>query len=134
MSPLVITSAVESSIPVIGEEEDKQKAVLMPATRRRFARSDQLLVLAAVYAKHHPDQAPPVIEIATALKATDQQSVFNRTEERGGDELKKAGTRLSHISEIPLERLAPGEYLLETTARNRATKQEVSRRVLIEVF
>jgi hypothetical protein len=134
MTPLVVSSAVESLIPVIGEEEDKEKAIVLPATRRRFSRSDTLTVLAAVYPRIRSGSAPPAVDIATTLEAADGQRVFNRTEERGGDELKTSGAGIVSQVDISLSGLAPGEYLVEMSARSLANEDGVSRRARIEIF
>ena len=134
VTPLVVTSAVENLIPVIGSEKDKEKAILIPATRRRFARSDRLQVLAEVYPRFEAGSPPPLVELATRLKATDERVVFNRTEQRGGSELASPGAGIVHKVEVPLAGLASGEYLLETTARIVPHGPDQTQRVLIEVF
>ena len=133
MAPLVVTSAIENRVPVIGADEDKQKAVLLPATRRLFTRSDQLWVLSEIYPQMRRGESPPRIEVTTTLRASDEQAVFNNTQERG-KELTGPGEGIIHKVEIPLSGLAPGDYLLEVKARNFAGGEEVVRKVLIEVF
>jgi hypothetical protein len=120
-------------VPVIGADEDKQKAVLLPATRRLFTRSDQLWVLSEIYPQMRRGESPPRIEVTTTLRASDEQAVFNNTQERG-KELTGPGEGIIHKVEIPLSGLVPGDYLLEVKARNFAGGEEVVRQVLIEVF
>jgi VWFA-related protein len=134
MTPLVVTSAIESSVPVIGSEEDKQTAILLPATRRAFAGQDRLVVLAEVYPRVRSGSRPPKVEITTTIKATDEQAVFTNTEERGGEELTGPGEGIIHKVEIPLSGLVPGDYLLEMKARHMAEEVVVTRQVLIEIL
>jgi hypothetical protein len=134
MTPLIVTSAVESGVPVIGAEEDKQRAILLPSTRRAFSRQDRLVVLAEIYPRVRSESRPPTVEITTTIKATDEQAVFTSTEERGGEELTGPGEGIIHRVEIPLTGLAPGDYLLEMRARHTAEEIVVSRQVLIEIF
>jgi len=133
MAPLVVTSAIESRVPVIASEEDREKAVLLPATRRLFTRSDTLFVLSEIYPRMRRGASPPRIEVTTTIRASDEQAVFNNTQERG-KELTGPGEGIIHKIEIPLSGLAPGDYLLEVKARNFAGGEEVTRQVLIEVF
>ena len=133
MAPLVVTSAIESRVPVIASEEDREKAVLLPATRRLFTRSDSLYVLSEIYPRMRRGAPPPRIEVTTTIRASDEQAVFNNTQERG-KELTGPGEGIIHKIEIPLSGLAPGDYLLEVKARNFVGGEEVTRQVLIEVF
>jgi hypothetical protein len=133
MAPLIVTSAIESRVPVIGSDEDKEKAVLLPATRRVFSRSDQLWVLSEIYPRMRSRSNPPRIEVTTTIKASDEQTVFNNTQERG-KELTEPGEGIIHRVDIPLSGFAPGDYLLEVKARNFVGGAEVIRQVLIEVF
>ncbi len=134
MTPLVVTSAIESSIPIYGIEEDKQKAILLPTTRRTFSRQDRLVVLAEIYPPVTSGSEPPKLEITTTIKATDEQEVFNHTEERGGEEAIEPGEGITHKVEIPLADLPPGDYLLEMKARDRSKEIDVTRKVVIEIF
>jgi VWFA-related protein len=134
MAPLVVTSEIENRVPVIGAPEDRQKALLLPSTRRTFSRWDRLWLLSEVYPRVRPDSRPSTIEITTALKASDEQAVFNNTQERGGD-LAEPGEGIIHRVDIPLSGLAPGDYLIEIKARDMAGgPEEVVQRILIEVF
>lgn len=133
MAPLTVTSAIENRVPVIGSEEDKEKAVLLPATRRSFARSDELWVLSEIYPRMRSRSNPPRIEVTTTIKASDEQAVFNNTQERG-KELTEPGEGIIHRVDIPLSGFAPGDYLLEVKARNFVGGAEVVRQVLVEVF
>jgi len=136
MTPLVVTSASEALIPVIGEEEDKRKAILLPTTRRRFSQSDRLIVLAKVYPRHSPGSMLPVIEIVTEVEDMDQQVVFRRMQERGGTELIAPGDGITQEMEVSLSEWAPGEYQVQMTARSfaRGAGDDVSRRALIEIY
>jgi VWFA-related protein len=133
MTPLVVTSAIENRVPVIAAEEDREKAILLPATRRNFTRSDQLVVLTEVYPRFRGSKAPTV-DISIAIKATDDRIVFQASEERGGEELTRQGEGIIFRKGIPLSEIAPGDYLLEVTARDRSSQKEEIHQVLIEVF
>lgn len=134
MTPLVVSSMVESGVPIFGTTEDKRRAALLPATRRTFARQDRLMVLAEIYPRVPSGSRPPTVEVTTTIKATEEQAVFTDTEERPGRELAGPGEGISHRAEIPLADLAPGHYLLEVKARDTSEDVEVIRRVLIEIF
>jgi hypothetical protein len=134
MTPLVVTSAIESSIPIYGIEEDKQKAILLPTTRRTFSRQDRLTVLAEIYPPVTSGSGPPKLEVTTTIKATDGLAVFDHAEERGGEELTEPGAGVVHKVEIPLADLTPGDYLLEMKARDRSKEIDVTRKVVIEIF
>ncbi len=134
MTPLVVTSSVESSVPIYGTEEDKQKAILLPTTRRTFSRQDRLTVLAGIYPPVPSGSGPPKLEVTTTIKATDGQAVFKHTEARGGEKLTEPGEGIIHKVEIPLTDLPPGDYLLEMKARDTSKEIDVIQKVVIEIF
>lgn len=90
-------------------------------------------MLSEIYPRVRSDSRPSTIEITTTLKASDDQAVFNNTQERGGD-LAEPGEGIIHRVDIPLSGLAPGDYLIEIKARNLAGGPEEVQRILIEIF
>lgn len=134
MTPLVVTSALESRVPVACEETDKQKVGLLPATRRQFSRLDELIVLAEVYPPARSGPKPPVIEMAMAVRAMDGQAVFEAREERGGVEFTGRRAFIEYRVEVPLSGLAPEDYVIEVEARTLGGDSKALQRVLFEVF
>jgi VWFA-related protein len=133
MTPLVVTSGIESRIPVIADREDRDKVLLLAATRRSFSPADTLWVLAEIYPARGDRDTPQTIDISTTLKASDAKTVFHASEERGA-ELSSSDEGIIHRTEIPLSGLDSGDYLLEVKARNRAGGEEEIRQVLITVL
>jgi hypothetical protein len=133
ITPLVVTSSIESRIPVIADREDRDKVLLLAATRRSFSPADTLLVLAEIYPARRDRDRPQILGISTTLKASDAKSVFQAVEERGA-ELSGPDEGIIHRAEIPLSGLDSGDYLLEVKARNRAGGEEETRQVLITVL
>ncbi len=133
MTPLVVTSAIENRVPVIADREDRDKALLLAATRRSFSPADTLWVLAEIYPAQGDRDSPHTIDISTTLKASDAKAVFQTSEERGA-ELSGPDEGIIHRAEIPLSGLDSGDYLLEVKARSRTSGEEETRQVLITVF
>jgi hypothetical protein len=94
LSEIVLTSAEESSFPVLAGERDRELLGLVPTTRREFARSDEIWL-----------QAPPSLVGATAHVLRDDGSIATE----GSFDAVSVPLRL------PLSGLVPGNYFLELT-------------------
>jgi hypothetical protein len=134
MSPLVITSTYEGDVPVFAAEEDRQKALLLPTTRRTFSRQDRLIVLAEIFAARSSDSGPPMVEVTTTITATDGKAILSSVEERRGEDLAEPEKNTIHKVEIPLADVPPGFYLLEMKVRDTASGIEVVRQAVLEIF
>jgi hypothetical protein len=97
LAEIVVTSAVESSVPVLSSERDRERLSLFPTTRREFARRDELWL-----------QAPPGLGGATARVLRQDGPVA--IEARFREEEKPL--------RLPLADLGPGAYVLEITSGN----------------
>lgn len=102
LSGIVLTSADESSVPVLGSEGGRELLALVPTTRREFSRSDEIWLL-----------APKGLRGVAARLLRDDGSLA-----------VEAIFREEKLSlHLPLSTLGPGDYFLELTSAE--VEQEV---------
>jgi hypothetical protein len=101
LTPLVITSVIETRVPLLRAEEDRGKVLLPPGTRRAFSRTDRLLVFSEVYLKE-----PASLEVTTRLKSHEQTVVFETLRQYGNDEIDKRKKCVAQ-AELSLSDLKP---------------------------
>jgi hypothetical protein len=85
-------------------EEVSDVLPVVPTAQRRFTNTD---IVDAFVRVHHNGPSPPITSLAVRIVDADDRTVFEEQRDRVGDD---------NTVELPLERLAPGEYLLAFTA------------------
>lgn len=113
-----IAIAAPSAARMLTANPDPEFKGVLPATptaQREFLSSDVLSVFAEVYDN---ERTPHRVSIHTTVTGDDGAVVFSSTDERESAELAGAkGGGYGHTATIPLERLAPGRYVLTVHAR-----------------
>ena len=71
---------------------------------------DEIAVFAEVY--DAGTRPPHSVEVATTIRSAGGDIVFEETEDHESTELQGARGTLRHTTQIPLETLEPGEYVL----------------------
>jgi VWFA-related protein len=104
LSDIVLTSAEESSVPVLGREQLE----LVPTTRREFSRNDELWL-----------QAAPSLTGAAARLLREDGSLAAEATFHGGERSLR----------LPLGGLGPGDYVLELSSGDSEGARTVALRV-----
>lgn len=133
ITPLVVTSVTENSVPVIGFEESKQRIPFLPSTRRDFSRSDTLLVLAEIYSHNCRRAELPCVVVDCSLRTVDGTTV-HQLGERLGMVHTDSGKGIIFRDEVALSDLTPGHYVLAVTAREIAGDREASREASLKIY
>jgi VWFA-related protein len=116
-----------------------QPAALLPtgeatlSVDRRFARDSQLRYVLYVYNANRGRAGTAQPNVALRTRIYRDGSIILDGAETNLSTEGQDPTRLAYAAEIPLERLAPGRYVLEVTATDRAAKATKSRRFSFEV-
>jgi hypothetical protein len=121
VSGLLLTSVAAQQMLTAQHDADAEKLLPAPATtRREFAQSDVLAVLADVYDNAAPAQ-PRVIDVAARLVADNGRDLFAAHDSltNGGPDSAKNWTTFVLTKQIPLKDVPPGRYLLRIEARDR---------------
>ena len=122
MSGLLLTSLAAQQTVTAQHDAEAEKLLPGPATtRREFAQSDVLAVLADVYDNGVSTQ-PRMIDIAARLIAENGRDVFAAHDSlsNGGSDSTKNWNTFAFTKQIPLKGVPPGRYLLRIEARDRA--------------
>ena len=118
MSSVVITSPWASRIPTANPDPELKGVLPAPATAiREFPRTDAIALFAEVY--DNDTRAPHSVTITASVLADDGKVVFSASDERKSDELagaKRGG--YGYTTTVPLEKLAPGRYVLRVEAQS----------------
>jgi VWFA-related protein len=118
MSGLLITASSAQAIPTAQPDPAAAKMLPGPATsRREFAQSDTLAVLAEIY-DNISSQQPRQIDTGVRLMDESGRDVFSAR-----DSFRNGSTRnwsvYGYTRDIPLKDVAPGRYLLRVEAQVR---------------
>ena len=104
MSGMLITSAAAQQAVTAQHDAEAEKLLAAPATtRREFARSDVLAVLADVY-DNAPAAQPRMIDMAARLIAGTAKDVFAAHDSltNGGADNTKNWNTFTYVKQIPL--------------------------------
>jgi hypothetical protein len=126
MSGVVLTSRAASGRPTAAPDADLKDILPGPPTALRdFAPADTLAAFAEIYDTqgNHPHR----VDITASVKADGGRQVFSQSEERGTEELQGARGGFGYRVDIPLQDLAPGEYVLTVEARSRLSGNPTAR-------
>jgi VWFA-related protein len=85
-----------------------------PIAARSFPQDDEIAVFAEVY--DDGSRAPHSVEVATTIRSAGGDIVFEETEDRESSELQGARGTFRYTTQIPLETLEPGAYVLSIEA------------------
>jgi VWFA-related protein len=131
MSDLALTSALSGAAPTIRPKDPLEKLLPGPLTTyREFPTVDEVAVFAEIYDNIKTSHKT---EIVATVKAEGGQTVFETREEHDSSELAGSAGGYGFQARIPLNKLAPGLYVLrvEATARvgdrNTVAKETVFR-------
>jgi VWFA-related protein len=108
LSSIVLTSADESSVPVLSGERDRERLGLVPTTRREFFRDDEIWL-----------RAPPDLVGASA----------RLLREDGSPAAEAIFDEENRLLRLPLAGLASGDYLLELSSGDTDEARFVALRV-----
>ena len=117
MSDIALTSALSGAAPTIRPKDPLEKLLPGPLTTyREFPTVDEIALFAEVYDNI---KTPHKVEIVATVKAEGGQSVFETREEHDSSELAGSAGGYGFQARVPLNKLAPGLYVLrvEATAR-----------------
>ena len=131
MSDIALTSAMSSAAPTVRPKDPLEKLLPGPLTTyREFPSIDEVALFAEVYDNIKPSHK---VEIVATVKAEGGQTVFETREEHDSSELAGSSGGYGFQARVPLNKLAPGLYVLrvEATARvgdrNTVAKETVFR-------
>lgn len=131
MSDIALTSALSGAAPTIRPKDPLEKLLPGPLTTfREFPTVDEIALFAEVYDNI---KASHKVEISATVKAEGGQTVFETREEHDSSELAGSAGGYGFQARVPLNKLAPGLYVLrvEATARvgdrNTVAKETVFR-------
>jgi VWFA-related protein len=131
MSGLLVTSKeAAATVTARGDPELQAFMSMPPVSRRAFARTDDMSVVAEIYDRSGP--APHTVDIVTTVTSHEGKVVFERRDQRSSAELQGANGAFVHTIGIPLGEFAPGSYLLAVEARSRLGAI-VSRQIELDV-
>ena len=117
-SGLLITATSAQAMPTAQADAVVAKALPGPATsRREFAQSDTLSVLAEIY-DNISSQQPRVIDVSLHLIAESGNEVFVARDSLQNGSARN-WTAFGYAHDIPLKDVAPGRYLLRVEAQTR---------------
>lgn len=121
MGGVFLGSLKETIVPVAVAPEMKRRLNFPPTTLREFSPDDQILLQTEVC-----DTSASLVDLNTTLVGEDGAKVidFSTQYEVGAED---DGMQIVHHKRIPLRKIPQGSYLLELTARNPETNEEVTR-------
>lgn len=131
MSGLLLTSMTGTA--TMTARADEQLKNLMPAppvSLRTFPQNDEVIVFAEVYDRR--GNAPHTVDIATTVRSHEGAILFEHSDTRSSIELQGASGGYGHTVRVPMNKLAPGRYVLTVEARSRLG-HTASRQVPFEV-
>jgi VWFA-related protein len=112
---LSLSSVLIDRRPAAALQADAVKDIvsIVPTSARVFARSDR----AAMFVRVHQGGKKPATPVVLAMRVVDARNAvaFEGRSELGSGEFDTARSA-DHRLDLPLDRLAPGEYLLQVTA------------------
>jgi VWFA-related protein len=128
ISDIAMTSALSGTAPTIRPKDPLEKILPGPLTTyREFPSIDEIALFTEIYDNV---KQPHKTEIIATVKAEGGQTVFEAREERDSSELAGSAGGYGFQTRVPLNKLAPGLYVLrvEATARisDRATVSKES--------
>ena len=134
MSGLSLTSVHQSTVPTSRPKDPLTGLLPGPITATRdFAAGDTLAIYTEVYEPGR-NAAAHTVDVKLELRADEGRVVSTRSEERSSKELEGKPGGYGFISELPLDGLAPGIYVIHVEARaNIGDRPTVSRDVQIRV-
>lgn len=131
MSDIAMTSALSGAAPTIRPKDPLEKLLPGPLTTyREFPAVDELALFAEVYDNI---KTPHKVDIVATVKAEGGQTVFETREEHDSSELAGSAGGYGFQTRVPLNKLAPGLYVLRVEAsarvgdRNTVAKETVFR-------
>jgi hypothetical protein len=131
MSDIAMTSALSGAAPTIRPKDPLEKLLPGPLTTyREFPAVDELALFTEVYDNI---KTPHKVDIVATVKAEGGQTAFETREEHDSSELAGSAGGYGFQTRVPLNKLAPGLYVLrvEATARvgdrNTVAKETVFR-------
>jgi hypothetical protein len=134
MSGVSLTSVDQSTVQTARPKDPLSGLLPGPITATRdFASGDTLAIYTEVYESSR-NAAAHTVDLKLELRADEGRVVTTRSEERSSTELEGKPGGYGFLSEIPLEALAPGIYVIHVEARaNIGDRPTVSRDVQIRV-
>jgi hypothetical protein len=124
--PLSLSGIVLAISPAVGSappDAFKDIAPVIPTARREIAHSDRATAFLGVYQDAKAAALPTTV--TARITDTDDKVVFDNVSELAADRFNNHAA--DYLIEIPVERLASGEYLLtiEATQRDRVARRGV---------
>lgn len=118
MADLVLAAASASrSLSLAAESETLRHVLPMPpTTAREFARSDTLAVFTEIADN---EERLHTVDISAKLRTDDGREVFATQDERDSREVSGTDGTYRFLAIVPLEKFAPGRYVLTVEARSR---------------
>jgi len=130
MSSLVVSGSAAGRVPSVNEDA-RLTAILgrPPTTARRFARDETLMVYAEFGG---PRASADDVELATILRDAHGRELVHRQEPRAASRFAP-GQGFAYAVDLPLEPLAPGDYVLRVEARVPGQARPLAREVAFAV-
>jgi hypothetical protein len=134
MSGISLTSATQSAVYTARPKDPLQGLLPGPITAaREFAAGDTLAIYTEIYESGR-NAATHTVDLTLELRADEGRVLATRSEERSSKELDGKPGGYGFISEVPLEGVPPGIYVIHVEARaNIGNRPTVSRDVQIRV-
>ena len=134
MSGVSLTSVTQSTVQTARPKDPLSGLLPGPITATRdFASGDTLAIYAEVYESAR-NAAAHTVDLTLELRSDEGRVIATRSEERSSKELEGKPGGYGFLSEVPLEGVAPGIYVIHIEARaNIGNRPTVSRDVQIRV-
>ena len=134
MSGVSLTSVTQSTVQTARPKDPLSGLLPGPITATRaFASGDTLAIYAEVYESAR-NAAAHTVDLTLELRSDEGRVIATRSEERSSKELEGKPGGYGFLSEVPLEDVAPGIYVIHIEARaNIGNRPTVSRDVQIRV-
>ncbi len=115
-------SLKETVVPVAVSPEVKRRLSFPPTTLREFSPDDQILLQTEAC-----DTSAGLVDLETTLVGENGVVVIDFSTRYEVGEATDTGAGVVHHKRIPLQKIPPGNYLLELTARNPETHSKATR-------
>jgi VWFA-related protein len=134
MSGVSLTSVTQSAVYTARPKDPLRGLLPGPVTAtREFAAGDTLAVYTEIYESGR-NAATHTVDLTLELRADEGRVIMTRSEERSSKELEGKPGGYGFVSEVPLEGVPPGIYVIHVEARaNIGDRPTASRDVQIRV-